>query len=152
MPTAQDLAEAVREALQARDKVAQGLGMQVLSIGPGVATLCMAVRDDMVNGVGLCHGGLIFTLADSAFGFAGNSRNERTVTSGMDIHFIAAAVPGDVLTASAREVCKAGRSGLYDVSVSNQRGEVVAMCRGRAHTLRGQSVVPVMAAGAAGPA
>lgn len=142
MPSAQATAEAVRDVLFARDRVGQALGMQVLSISPGLATLRMTVRSDMVNGVGLCHGGLVFTLADSAFGFASNSHNELTVTSGMDIDFIASAAPGDVLLAVAREVSKSGRHGLYDVSVTNQRGELVAMCRGRAHTRQGQAVLP----------
>jgi acyl-CoA thioesterase len=151
MLSAQATAEAVRDALCARDRVVQALGMQVLSVSPGLATLRMAVRGDMVNGVGLCHGGLIFTLADSAFGFASNSHNELTVTSGMNIDFIAPAAPGDLLLAVAREVSRAGRHGLYDVSVTNQRGELVAMCRGRAHTKRGQAVLPGAGAGKQAP-
>ena len=123
------------------DRASKALGMQVMAISPGGATLCMAVREDMLNGHDLCHGGLITTLADSAFAFACNSYNEMTVAAGFDVNLIAAGHLGDVLTATARELSKAGRTGVYDVTVRNQRGEAVAAFRGRSHTMKGKPLV-----------
>ena len=137
----QQIAEAARDAMWANDRASRALGMQVLAIGPGTATLLMPVREDMLNGHDLCHGGLVATLADSAFAFACNAYNEITVASGFDINLFAASRLGDVLTARAVEVSKAGRTGVYDVSVSNQRGEAVAVFRGRSHTFKGKPVV-----------
>ena len=88
--TAQQIAEAARDAMWRNDRASKSLGMQVLAIGPGSATLCMTVREDMLNGHDICHGGLITTLADSAFAFACNSHNEVTVASGFDVNLIAA--------------------------------------------------------------
>ncbi|MEK8029215.1 hydroxyphenylacetyl-CoA thioesterase PaaI [Ideonella sp. DXS29W] len=139
--TPQRLAEAVRDAMWRDDRASKALGMQVLAIGPGTATLTMTVRDDMLNGHDICHGGLITTLADSAFAFACNAYNEVTVASGFDVNLVAAARLGDVLTAEATEVNKAGRTGVYDIQVSNQRGERVAVFRGRSYTLKGKTVV-----------
>jgi acyl-CoA thioesterase len=138
---AQHIAEAARDAMWAGDHATQGLGMQVQAIGPGSATIAMTVRQDMVNGHALCHGGFIATLADSAFAFACNAYNEVTVASGFDINFLAAAHLGDVLTATATEVSKAGRTGVYDVQVGNQRGDVVAVFRGRSHSMKGKALV-----------
>ena len=123
------------------DRASKALGMQVMAISPGGATLCMAVREDMLNGHDLCHGGLITTLADSAFAFACNSYNEMTVAAGFDVNLIAAGHLGDVLTATARELSKAGSTGVYDVTVRNQRGEAVAAFRGRSHTMKGKPLV-----------
>ena len=145
MSTAQQIAEATRDAMWANDRASKMLGMQVLAVGPGTATLTMTVREDMVNGHDLCHGGLVATLADSAFAFACNAHNEVTVASGFDINLLAGARLGDVLTARAVEVKKAGRSGVYDVAVSNQRGELVAVFRGRSHTFKGRHLVPGLA-------
>ena len=139
--TPQRIAEATRDAMWAKDRASQALGMQVLAIGPGSATLAMTVREDMLNGHDLCHGGLIATLADSAFAFACNAYNEVTVASGFDIHLIASARRGDMLTAAATEVSKAGRTGVYDIAVSNQRGETVAAFRGRSYTIKGKALV-----------
>ena len=149
MSTSQQIAEATRDAMWANDRASKMLGMQVLAVGPGTATLAMTVRDDMVNGHDLCHGGLVATLADSAFAFACNAHNEVTVASGFDINLLAGARLGDVLTAQAVEVKKAGRTGVYDVSVSNQRGEAVAVFRGRSHTFKGKHLVPGLAIGSA---
>ena len=149
MSTSQQIAEATRDAMWANDRASKMLGMQVLAVGPGTATLAMTVRDDMVNGHDLCHGGLVATLADSAFAFACNAHNEVTVASGFDINLLAGARLGDVLTAQAVEVKKAGRTGVYDVSVSNQRGEAVAVFRGRSHTFKGKHLVRGLAIGAA---
>ena len=139
--TPQQIAQATRDAMWANDRASKMLGMQVLAVGPGTATLAMTVREDMLNGHDLCHGGLIATLADSAFAYACNAHNAVTVASGFDINLLAAARQGDVLTARAVEVSKAGRSGLYDIAVSNQHGEAVAMFRGRSHTFKGKVLV-----------
>ena len=139
--TPQRIAEAVRDAMWRDDRASKALGMQVLAIGPGTATLTMTVRDDMLNGHDICHGGLITTLADSAFAFACNAYNEVTVASGFDVNLVAAARLGDVLTAEATELNKAGRTGVYDIQVRNQRGERVAVFRGRSYTLKGKTVV-----------
>lgn len=150
MTDPQSIAEAVRDVLWAQDRVGKALGMQVLAVGPGTAALGMQVRADMLNGLNLCHGGLVVTLADSAFGFASNSHNMLTVTSGMDINLVAAAALGDMLTATAREVSKAGRTGLYDVNVTNQRGETVAWMRGRSYSMQGRAVVDGLPMGGTG--
>jgi acyl-CoA thioesterase len=141
MSTPQEVAEATRNAMWKDDRASKMLGMQVLAIGPGTATLSMTVRDDMLNGHDICHGGLITTLADSAFAFACNAYNEVTVASGFDVNLIAAAKQGDVLTATAREVSKAGRTGVYDIAVTNQRGEPVAAFRGRSYTMKGKPLI-----------
>jgi acyl-CoA thioesterase len=138
---AQQVAEATRDAMWANDRASKSLGMRVVSVGPGTATLTMTVRDDMLNGHDLCHGGLIATLADSAFAFACNAYNEVTVASGFDIHLIAGARGGDELTAMASEVSKAGRTGVYDITVTNQRGDTVAAFRGRSYTMKGKPLV-----------
>lgn len=137
----QRVAEAVRDAMWRDDRASKALGMEVLAIGPGSATLRMTVRDDMLNGHDICHGGLVTTLADSAFAFACNAYNEVTVASGFDVNLVSAARLGDVLTAEARELSKAGRTGVYDIDVRNQRGERVAAFRGRSYTLKGKHVV-----------
>lgn len=139
--TTQQIAEAARDAMWANDRASKALGMQVRSVGPGTATLTMTVREDMLNGHDLCHGGLVATLADSAFAFACNAYNEVAVASGFDINLFAAARLGDVLTATAHEVNRAGRTGVYDIAVTNQRGERIAAFRGRSHTMKGKPLV-----------
>jgi acyl-CoA thioesterase len=138
---AQRIAEASRDAMWANDRASKALGMRVTAIGPGIATLAMTVRDDMLNGHDLCHGGLIATLADSAFAFACNAYNEFTVASGFDIHLMGSARLGDVLTASATELSKGGRTGVYDIVVTNQRDEQIAAFRGRSYTMKGKPLV-----------
>jgi acyl-CoA thioesterase len=139
--TPQQVAEATRDAMWRDDRASQALGMQVLAVGPGTATVTMTVREDMLNGHDICHGGLVTMLADSAFAYACNAYNEVTVASGFDVNLIAAAHRGDVLTAVVAEVAKAGRTGVYDVSVSNQRGEPLAAFRGRSYTMKGKPLV-----------
>lgn len=141
--SAQQVAELVRERMFAGDRASRAFGMQVTHMAPGTATLTMCVRADMLNGFAICHGGLITTLADSAFAFACNARNEFSVAAGLAIDFLAPAREDDVLTAVAVEVSQSGRSGLYDVSVTNQRGERVALMRGRSHRVKGRPSVPV---------
>lgn len=139
---AQQTAEHVREGMLANDRASKALGMQVRDIAPGRATVTMTVRPDMLNGFDICHGGLVTTLADSAFAFACNSYNELTVASGFSVDLVAPAREGDVLTAVAEEVSLAGRTGVYDVNVTNQRGERVAVFRGRSYRVKGKPSVP----------
>ena len=139
--TPQQVAEYVRDGMLKNDAATLGLGMDVLAIGPGHATVTMTVRADMLNGHAICHGGFISTLADSAFAFACNSYDELTVASGFAIDFLAPARLGDVLTARCVEVSKAGRTGVYDTEVVNQRDERIAIFRGRSYTLKGKSAV-----------
>jgi acyl-CoA thioesterase len=123
--------------MAARDNASRMLGMRILGVGPGYAKLAMTVRPDMVNGHHICHGGLIFTLADSAFAFACNSYNENTLAAAASIDFLAPAKEGGELTAEAREIWRSGRSGLYEVAVTNQAGERIALFRGRSHRIGG---------------
>jgi acyl-CoA thioesterase len=142
LASAQAIAEACRDAMWRDDRASRGLGMQVLAVGPGTATLQMTVRPDMLNGHDICHGGLITTLADSAFAFACNAYNEVTVASGFDVNLLAPARGGDVLTARAVEVSKSGRTGVYDVAVVNQAGVAIAAFRGRSYTMKGRRLLP----------
>lgn len=139
---AQALAEYVRRGMYANDPALRALGIDVTSIGPGRATATMTVRADMLNGHETCHGGLIATLADSAFAYGCNSYDELTVASGFDVNFIAPARLGDLLSARCEEVSRTGRTGVYDVEVSNQRGERIAVFRGRSYTAKGRPAVP----------
>lgn len=137
----QQTADVVRERMFANDRAAQHLGMQVVEVKPGMATVTMTVRDDMLNAHQTCHGGLIAVLADTSFAYACNSYNELTVASGFDIDLVAPARAGDVLTARGTEVSKAGRTGVYDVAVFNQHNERIAVFRGRSYTLKGKPAV-----------
>jgi len=139
--TPQQLAEAVRDGMFAGDRASKALGMTVEAIAPGSATLSMTVREDMLNGHRICHGGLITTLADSAFAFACNSYNELTVAASLSVDLVAPAREGDVLTAQASAVNRAGRTGVYDMVVTNQHGERIALVRGRSYTVKGKPVV-----------
>ena len=139
--TPQQLAEHVRSAMFANDGASQALGMQVTAISPTSATVTMTVRADMLNGHATCHGGFITALSDSAFAFACNAGNEMTVASGLSIDFLAPGREGDVLTAEGVEVSRAGRTGVYDVTVRNQRGELIAVFRGRSYTMKGRQTV-----------
>lgn len=139
----QELADFVRDGLLRNDRASKAMGMQVLAVGPGSATISMRVREDMLNGHDICHGGFIATLADSTFAFACNSYNELTVASGFSVDFLAPGRLGDVLTARGVEVSRAGRTGVYDVEVTNQRRERVAVFRGRSYTLKGKLAVAI---------
>jgi acyl-CoA thioesterase len=140
---AQALAERVAQTMFARDRASQTLGIEITRVGPGHAELAMGVRANMLNGHAICHGGFIFTLADSAFAFACNSYNLTTVASGCAIDFVAPAREGDVLTAVARERSVSGRTGVYDIEVTNQRGERIAFFRGRSYRIKGHVVEQV---------
>ena len=139
--TPQQTADWVRDGLFANDRASKAMGMQVLDVTPGHATVSMTVRPDMLNGHDTCHGGIIATLADSAFAFACNSHGDMTVASGFSIDLVAPALLGDVLTARCTEVAKAGRTGVYDTDVKNQRGERIAVFRGRSYTIQGKPAV-----------
>src|SRR5262245_5286312 len=139
--TPQQIAERVRDGMFANDRASKWLGLEIVEVAPGRATLTMTVRHDMLNGHDICHGGLIAALADSAFAFACNSYNELTVASGFAIDLVAPGRLGDVLTARCVEVSKAGRTGVYDADVTNQRGERVAAFRGRSYTIKGKPAV-----------
>jgi acyl-CoA thioesterase len=123
------------------DRAAQGLGARIVSVGPGEARLQMTIRPDMANSHGIGHGGYVFALADTAFAYACNSRNQRMVAAQGAITFVAPAHVGDMLTADAREVHLRGRGGVYDVSVFNQTGERIAEFRGHCRAIAG-SVLP----------
>jgi acyl-CoA thioesterase len=138
---AQEIANAVGVGMMARDKASCGLGMQLTHISPGAAHIDMLVRPDMLNGHATCHGGFITTLADSAFAFACNSYNQLTVAAGLSVDFVAPAFVGDVLTARAIEVSLSGRTGVYDVTVFNQKADCIAVFRGRSHRIKGKQTV-----------
>ena len=131
-----DLARACADAMWAEDDASRGLGMEITEIKSGHATLTMTVRPEMVNGQRIAHGGFIFTLADSAFAFACNSHNDRAVAAHNDITFIRPGKLGDKLVATAREISRSGRSGIYDVQVT-ANGVVIAEFRGHSRTIGG---------------
>jgi acyl-CoA thioesterase len=139
---AQELARAVGESMFAADSASREfMQMELLFCEPGRAVMRMAVREPMLNGHKICHGGLIFTLADSTFAFACNSHNKVAVAAGCSIEFLKSGQLGDVLTCEGVEQTLQGRHGIYDMKVSNQRGEVVAMFRGKSAQIPG-SVIP----------
>lgn len=128
----QGVAERSTAQMMGGDRASAALGIEVLAVAPGAATVAMTVRDDMVNGWGLCHGGLLATLADTAFAVACNSRGRVTVAAGFDVSFLEAGRAGDRLVAEAREVTLRGRSGIYDVTVRREvDGASLAEFRGR---------------------
>jgi acyl-CoA thioesterase len=137
---AQLLAERVTRTLYERDRASQSLGIEILEVRPGFTRAAMSVRPDMVNGHDICHGGFVFTLADSAFAFCCNSFNAVTVAAGATIDFLAPAHKGDRLIATARQLWRSKRTGLYEIEVAKADGTVIALFRGRSHQLKGQIV------------
>jgi acyl-CoA thioesterase len=136
-----ELAARVGEAMFAADRASRDfLGMELVSCEPGRAVMRMAVREPMLNGHDICHGGLIFTLADSTFAYACNSRNMNTVAASCTIDFLRPGKAGDVLTCEGVERVLQGRHGVYDMTVTNQHGEVVAMFRGKSTQIKGSVV------------
>ena len=131
------LAKAAAEVMWRDDNASKWLGMRIEEVRPGYARLSMSVTPNMVNGHNLCHGGLIFTLADSTFAFACNSHNQRAVAAGASIEFVAPAFLGDVLTAEGVEQALKGRTGVYDMKVVNQKNEPIAFFRGKSATIKG---------------
>lgn len=140
--TSQADAEATARAMWAEDRASAGLGMAIQRIAPGEAVLSMTVRDNMTNGHGICHGGFIFTLADSTFAFACNSHGPHAVAQHCAVTFILPVRRGEILTAHAIERSRSGRSGIYDVTVRDSRDTVVAEFRGHSRTLAGNWLTP----------
>jgi acyl-CoA thioesterase len=141
----QALADASAEAMWSRDHATQGLGMSIVRMGPGQAVMSMPVRQDMLNGHDMCHGGFMFLLADSAFAFACNSYNQNTVASACHIDFLAPARLGDVLEAEAIERSRSGRTGVYDVTVRIRGGKTVALFRGKSYRIEGEVIAGLQA-------
>lgn len=137
---AQELAEATATAMWSRDRAAQALGMKIVRIQPGSSLLNMTVRSDMVNGHHICHGGLIFALADTAFAYACNSYNRNTVASACHIDFLAPAKEGDILEAEAFEQSASGRTGVYDITVRTTNGKLIALFRGKSYRINGEVI------------
>lgn len=142
---AQQLADSVAQAMWSRDNATQALGMAIVSVSPGQATIAMTVRPDMVNGHHICHGGLIFTLADSAFAYACNSYNQNTVASACSIDFLAPAKEGDVLEAECVERSLSRRTGVYDTTVRIRGGKTVALFRGKSARISGEVLADLSA-------
>lgn len=137
---AQSLAEATAAAMWTRDRAAQALGMRIDAVRPGYARLAMAVRPDMVNGHHICHGGMIFSLADTAFAYACNSYNKNTVASACHIDFLAPGKEGEMLEAEAIEQSQSGRTGVYDVTVRSASGRTIALFRGKSYRISGEVI------------
>jgi acyl-CoA thioesterase len=133
-----DIARAAAEAMWAEDNASRGLGMRLERVGPGAAVLSMEITAAMVNGLGICHGGFIFTLADSACAFASNSYNQRMVLAQSQITLIAPARLGMRLVAEASERHRAERSAIYDVAVRSETGDVIAEFRGHVRSIPGK--------------
>lgn len=146
---AQVLAESTAQAMWARDRAAQALQMKIVRIQPGKALLTMTVRPDMVNGHHICHGGMIFSLADTAFAYACNSYNKNTVASACHIDFLAPAREGDLLEAEAVEQSASGRTGVYDITVRIAGGKTVALFRGKSYRISGEVIAGLQQAAAA---
>lgn len=139
---AQQLAEICASTLYERDAASQAMGMRLLTVGPGRAQVVMTVRPDMLQGVGTCHGGHLFALADSAFAFACNTYNAITVAIGCSIDYVAPGQLGDELTATALELSRSGRTGNYDVRIENQHGQLIALFHGKSYQVRGTLIDP----------
>jgi len=136
--TPDQLAKACADTMWSQDEASRSLGMEIVDVSQGRAVLTLPVRKDMVNGQKICHGGYMFLVADSAFAFACNGYNQFTVAQSCKIDFLAPAFEGDVLTAVAEERYREKRSGIYDCTVTNQDGTVIAEMRGNSRTVKGQ--------------
>lgn len=136
-----ELARLCADTMWKDDKASQALGMEMEITGVGAASARMTIRDDMVNGLDVCHGGLVFALADTAFAFACNAYNVRTFAASCQVEFLRPAILGDALLATASEDYRGRRSGFYTVKIHNQRDELVALFRGRSAS-RGEAVLP----------
>jgi len=140
--TPQQLASACGEAMFSRDLASQRMGLELIQTTPGGSIMQVRVREDMIQGLGACHGGYLFAFADSAFAFACNSYNKATVALDCTIDFIAPAVLGDELTITARELQRSGRTGLYAIDIHNQHGNLIALFRGKSYQVRGSVLEP----------
>lgn len=137
MMTPQERAQKAADVMWHNDSASQRLGMTLLEVGPGTATLSMQIKDEHLNGHKICHGGYIFLLADSAFAFAANSYNQLAVAQHNSISYVQPGQKDDLLTARAVEVSRSARSGIYDVTIENQNGEAIAHFRGHGRTIKG---------------
>ena len=135
------LAIACSDAMHSTDYCAQALDIRLIKTRPGYAEMQMTVRKDMSNGHGTCHGGMIFALADTAFAHSCNNANKNAVAAGCSIEYMAPAIVGDTLTASSQERSRSGRTGVYDVTINNQHGALLALFRGKSHQIKG-SLIP----------
>lgn len=136
----QAVAMAAAADMYERDHATQALGIEIVDIQPGAASMQMVVREDMLNGHQTCHGGFIFALADSTFAFACNSYNIQTVAAGCSIEYLAPGYEGDVLLAEASEQARSGKTGVYDIVVTNQEGKTIALFRGKSHQLKSEVI------------
>lgn len=135
---AQAIATRAAQLMWAADQASNWLGLKMVSVGPGQAIVKLDLKDHHLNGHGICHGGIIFMLADSAFALACNSYNQIAVAQHNSITYLAPGQPGSTLTAQASQVSLTGRSGLYDVVVRDETGTVIAQFRGHSRVIRGQ--------------
>jgi acyl-CoA thioesterase len=138
-----DLARQVAAVMLSRDAMSRSLGITITEVRPGYARLEMQIKPEMLNSHAICHGGVIFTFADSAFAFACNSHNRSTVASGASIDFISPVRLGENIIAEATERALTGRLGFYDVVVTERSGRLVALFRGRSYRVTGESVGPI---------
>jgi acyl-CoA thioesterase len=134
---AEAMARACAAAMWAEDEASRALAMSLIRVGPGEAVISMPVTADKVNGQKICHGGFIFLLADSTFAFACNTYDQRVVAQHCAVTFLRPAELGDLLTATAHEVHRAGRSGIYDVTVERDDGTMIAAFRGHSRVIDG---------------
>ncbi|MCM8595370.1 hydroxyphenylacetyl-CoA thioesterase PaaI [Accumulibacter sp.] len=139
-PAALRLAEQTAEAMYSRDAASRLIGLEIAAVRPGYSRLTMLVRPDMVNGHHICHGGYLFTLADSAFAYACNAYNRNTVASACHIDFLAPAREGEVLEAECEERSRAGRTGVYDTVIRDHNGKVIALFRGKSYRISGEVI------------
>ena len=133
-----ELAQRCAQALYERDVATQHLGMSLLFSAPGQSKVCMTVQDFMLQGLKTCHGGYLFTLADSAFAFACNTYNQPTFALGCSIDYVAPAFEGDVLIATCNEKSRGGRTGNYDVEIRNQKDQLIALFHGKSYRVQGE--------------
>jgi acyl-CoA thioesterase len=143
---AHQLAQDAAEAMWSRDHVAKAMGMTLDQVRPGYARLSMVIRQDMVNGHAICHGGMVFTLADTAFAYSCNSYNLNTVASACHIDFLAPSHLGDTLVAEGVERAQGGRTGVYDVTVKTGSGKTIALFRGKSARIKGEVTTSFAAA------
>lgn len=135
--SAQERAERSAAAMMSGDAASKGIGIKLESVSPGAAVMSMTVEERHLNGHKICHGGYIFSLADSCFAFACNSYNQNAVAQHNSISYLIPGQLGDKLTATAHEVSLQGRSGIYDVTVCNENNEIIAQFRGHSRTVKG---------------
>ncbi len=134
------LAEQTAEAMYSRDAASKLIGLRLIAVRPGYSRLTMIVRPDMVNGHQICHGGYLFTMADSAFAYACNSYNRNTVASACHIDFLAPAREGEILEAECEQRSLSGRTGVYDTTIRNRAGKIVALFRGKSYRIAGEVI------------